>query len=70
MNNHQILINNIESEDWKLAKIGAIQDNLKIGAWVANSTKKYSGSVKYIVTSILISGGKCNVEFFQFQLLV
>ena len=41
MNNHQILINNIESEDWKLAKIGAIQDNLKIGAWVANSTKKW-----------------------------
>jgi hypothetical protein len=41
MNNHQILINNIESEDWKLAKIGAIQDNLKIGAWVALAIRAY-----------------------------
>jgi len=62
MNNHQILINNIESEDWKLAKIGAIQDNLKIGAWVALAIREYYERRNYVKDSLNLNDFNFNIR--------
>jgi hypothetical protein len=57
-----VIVHNISPEDWKLAKIGAIEDNLKIGSWVALAIKQYYDHRNYVKDSLDMKDFNFNVR--------
>jgi hypothetical protein len=62
LENYQVIVHNIGPEDWKLAKIGAIEDNLKIGAWVALAIREYYQHRNYVKDSLNLSDFNFNIR--------
>ena len=52
----------MQNEDWKLAKIGAIQDNLKLGAWVSLAIRAYYERRSYVKDSLDLNDFNFNMR--------